>query len=173
VSGVLGKTGLNIVQLTLNNLKMSAPKELKFFSSVKTGKGLAKLINNLREHRRKINVSKKKRSSLSKKQRKAVLDKTDARCHICGVELKINNFQADHVKSHHSGGTHAESNYLPSCFTCNNYRWHYTSEELQIILRLGVWAKTKIMNDPIYGLDLANKFIKHETGVRNRRKTKQ
>ncbi len=71
------------------------------------------------------------------------------------------------------GGEHAENNFLPSCPTCNNYRWHYSPEEIQIVLRLGVWAKTKIMNDPDLGLIMANEFGKYEMGVRRRRKDRQ
>jgi len=152
---------------------MSAPIELKLFRSIKTGKGLIKLINNLKANRGKDKVLNTKRSSLTATQREIILKKTDSRCHICGVDLDKNNFQADHVKSHSAGGIHVENNYLPSCSTCNNYRWHYTSEEIQIILRLGVWAKTKITNDSIFGLEIANQFVKYEMGVRNRRMARQ
>jgi hypothetical protein len=131
-----------------------------------------KLITNLKLIRGRNKVKGVKRSSLNKKQRELVLAKTDSHCHICGIELTLNGFQADHVKSHCMGGEHVESNYLPSCNTCNNYRWHYSSEEIQIILRLGVWAKTKIMDDPVLGLAMANEFMKYEMGVRRRRKAK-
>jgi len=151
---------------------MSAPIELILFRSIKTGKGLIKLINNLKTNRRKDKVLNSKRVSLTTKQRELVLNKTDSRCHICGIDLDKDNFQADHVKSHSSGGGHTENNYLPSCGTCNNYRWHYTSEEIQIILRLGVWAKTKILNDPSFGLEIANQFVKYEMGVRKRRENR-
>lgn len=76
------------------------------------------------------------------------------------------------MQSHSSGGNHAENNYLPSCFTCNNYRWHYSSEEIQIILKLGVWLKTKITSDAEAGKELANQFVKHEMCVRKRKKGK-
>jgi len=151
------------------NIHMSAPVELKLFRSIKTGKGLIKLISNLKDDRRKNKVLNKKRAVLTKKQRDLILEKTDSRCHICGIELDSGNFQADHVKPHSSGGLHKENNYLPSCSICNNYRWHYTSEEIQIILRLGVWAKTKIANDYILGLEMVNSFVKYEMGVRKRR----
>ncbi|RYY65861.1 MAG: hypothetical protein EOO13_16580, partial [Chitinophagaceae bacterium] len=88
------------------------------------------------------------------------------------VDLTIDNFQADHVKTHSSGGAHSENNYLPSCSICNNYRWHYSSEEIQIILRLGVWAKSKILTDTAFALELANSFVKHEMSVRKRRKAR-
>lgn len=152
---------------------MRKKPELEFLRTIKTGKGLIKLINSLQTIRGKSKVNKTKRSSLSSRQRKLILDKTDSRCHICGIDLSITDFQADHVKSHSSGGVHAENNYLPSCFTCNNYRWHYTSEEIQIILKLGVWAKTKAKNNSKFGLEIANEFVKHEMSLRRRRKAKE
>lgn len=151
---------------------MRKTPELKFLRTIKTGKGLIKLINSLKTIRRSEKLKGKKRSSLTKKQRELILSKTDSRCHMCGVKVDITNFQADHVQSHSSGGNHAENNYLPSCFTCNNYRWHYSSEEIQIILKLGVWLKTKITSDAVSGAELANKFVKHEMSVRKRKKAK-
>jgi hypothetical protein len=151
---------------------MTSTPELKFLRSTKTSKGLIKLINNLKTNRRIEKVKGKNRSRLTKKQRELILSKTDSRCHICGTTLDSTNFQADHVQSHSSGGVHAENNYLPSCFTCNNYRWHYSSEEIQIILKLGVWLKTKITRDSLSGVELANQFVKHEMSVRKRRKKK-
>lgn len=151
---------------------MREKKELTLLRTIKTGKGLIKLITSLRLIRRRNKLSGLKRGSLTKKQRELVLSKTNSHCHICGIEVSLSDFQADHVRSHCMGGEHKENNYLPSCFTCNNYRWHYSSEEIQIILKLGVWAKTKILNDPKFGLEVANSFVKHEMGVRKRRKAK-
>jgi len=152
---------------------MSIIDGLKLLQTIKTGKGLIKLITNLKLIRRRDKVKGVKRSSLTTKQRELIFAKTNAHCHICGVELTLDAFQADYIKSHCMGGEHTENNYLPSCATCNNYRWHYSSEEIQVILKLGVWAKTKIMNDPELGLTMANEFVKYEMGVRRRRKGQQ
>lgn len=151
---------------------MKIPLELKYLKSIKTGKGLIKLIINLRQHRRKNKAKDAKRSALTKKQRQAVLAKTDGRCHVCGIELELNNFHADHVKSHITGGVHAENNYLPSCSTCNNLRWHYSPEEIQIIMKLGRWLKTKMLGDTDESLSLANQFVKHDMQLRKKRKLK-
>jgi hypothetical protein len=147
--------------------------ELKLLRSIKTGRGLIKLITNLKLFRRQAKVKGVKRVSLTTKQRELALAKTNSHCHICGIEVTISDFHADHVKSHCMGGEHTENNYLPSCPTCNNYRWHYTSEEIQVILKLGVWAKTKITNDAELGLVMANEYVKYEMGVRRRRKARQ
>jgi len=146
---------------------------LKLLRTIKTGKGLIKLITNLKLIRRRDKVKGVKRSNLTKRQREIILAKTNSHCHICGIQVSLDAFQADHVKSHCMGGEHTENNYLPSCFTCNNYRWHYSSEEIQIILKLGVWVKTKIMNDPELGLTMANEFVKYEMGVRRKRMARQ
>ncbi len=146
---------------------------LKLLRTIKAGKGLIKLNNNLKLIRRRDKVPGVKRSTFTKRQRELVLAKTNSHSHICGIQVTIDAFQADHVKSHCMGGEHAENNYLPSCSTCNNYRWHYSPEEIQIVLKLGVWAKTKIMNDPDLGLTMANEFVKYKMGVRRRRKARQ
>ncbi|MEO7046476.1 MAG: HNH endonuclease signature motif containing protein [Ferruginibacter sp.] len=151
---------------------MSTPSGLNFLRSIKTGKGLIKLVINLRANRRLNKVKDAKRSALSKKKREVVLAKTDGRCHICGIELDLNNFQADHVKSHITGGLHAENNYLPSCSICNNLRWHYSPEEIQVIMKLGRWLKTKLLEESHASLVLANQFVKHDMALRKRRKLK-
>lgn len=147
---------------------MSAPKELKLLRSVKTGKGLIKLIVSLRLNRR-LNKLPSSRRRLSKKQREIILAKTNQRCHVCGIELTVSNFHADHVKSHITGGTHEENNYLPSCSTCNNLRWHYSAEEIQIIMKLGRWLKTKLLDESEASLFMANAFIRHEMSLRKKR----
>ena len=55
-----------------NKLLMPAPKELELLRSVKTGKGLIKLVINLRNKRRENKVKDAKRLALSKKQRESV-----------------------------------------------------------------------------------------------------
>lgn len=98
-----------------------------------------------------------------------VFEKTDGRCHVCGVKLEINNFHADHVKAHITGGEHAEHNYLPGCSTCNNLRWHHSPEEIQIMFKMGRWLKTQLSKDNEKSLELANQFVKHEMALRKKR----
>src|SRR6187455_2389491 len=97
---------------------------LKFLRTIKTGKGLMNLVQNLREIRWDESKKGRKRSSLTKTQRKLILEKTNSRCHVCGIEIGLIGFHADHVKTHIAGGEHNVNNYLPSCQTCNSYRWH-------------------------------------------------
>lgn len=146
--------------------------EIKLLRSIKVGKGLIKLVTNLRSARRRDHLKHKERSVLSKKQREFVLSKTDSRCHICGIELTLKGFHADHVIPHSFGGNHAENNYLASCSTCNILRKNYSPEEIQVILKLGVWAKSKVLDQTSFALEIANEFVKHDMKLRKRRKRK-
>jgi Domain of unknown function (DUF4440) len=75
--------------------------------------------------------------------RATVLAKTAGRCHICGGEV-FERWQADHVLAHAGGGQHAVDNYLPAHALCNGYRWAYSPEEFQWVLKIGVWARLQM-----------------------------
>lgn len=102
------------------------------------------------------------RQSLTDKERDLILKKTGKRCHICGGKIKDNDWQADHILAHTHGGKHSIENYLPAHSICNRGRWHYNPEEFQWIIKLGVWTRTLIEKPGLLGMDLAEKFIKHE-----------
>ncbi len=125
----------------------------------------AKALKQLRQHREVAKSKQKnageKRQLLSEPERKMVLAKTAGRCHICGGEVG-QQWQADHVLAHSAGGTHSADNYLPAHATCNNYRWDYLSEEFQLILKLGVWARTQIEKETSTGKVLAEGFLSKE-----------
>lgn len=111
------------------------------------------------------------RARLTREQRKLIHQKTAGKCHVCGRDVALAGFQADHVRSHASGGDSIIDNFLPACETCNNYRWHYLPDEFQWILKLGVWAKTEIANDTKLGKRLADVFIAKEQSREKRRRT--
>ena len=120
---------------------------------------------------REKNKSKNRRNySLTKGKRYAIWDKTDGNCHICGRNVDKDKFEADHVKTYSIGGKNNVENFLAACRTCNNYRWHYSPEEIQWILKIGVWAKTKIDHNDKIGNIIAENFIKKEVERENRRK---
>lgn len=96
---------------------------------------------------------------ISKAERVLIHQKTDGRCHVCGIELEVESFQADHVKSHSKGGSSGVENFLPACRTCNNYRWDYLPQEFQWILKLGVWARTEIEKQTVLGKPMALRFL--------------
>lgn len=119
---------------------------------------------------RKTNKVKQTRKyKLSQDDRNLILAKTDGRCHICGISLIKEKFEADHVKSHSKDGQATFENFLPACKTCNNYRWDYLPIEIKWILKIGVWARTEIEKSSKIGFEIAQKFTSHEELRENRR----
>lgn len=130
---------------------------------------LRKKLLRLREERRqRKGTNKAPRRSLTQRQRTSVLKKTGRRCHVCGGRVG-RKWHADHIASHALGGEHAEDNYLPAHELCNNYRWHYLPEEFQLIMKLGVWARTQVEKGTPIGIEIAERFAVHEE--RRKRRT--
>ena len=133
----------------------------------------ADLLHELRLLRRQckqnLRAENRARQSLSAAERSAIFNKTGGRCHVCGGTIH-GAWQADHVFPHSSGGRHAADNCLPAHALCNNYRWDYTAEEFQHILKLGVWLRTQIERKTPLGLQVAQRFLASETVRKGRRK---
>ena len=102
-----------------------------------------------------------RRKRLNKAERAQILNKTGARCHICGGDI-VGVWDADHVVAHSAGGEHSVDNFLPAHSKCNNYRWDYLPEEFQLIMRLGVWARTQIEKSTVVGKHVEAEFSKSE-----------
>lgn len=100
--------------------------------------------------------------------RARILAKTNGRCHICGGTIQ-DRWQADHVLAHSAGGGSTADNFLPAHALCNNYRWDYLPDEFQLILRIGVWARTQMERETAVGREMAEAFSRHEHGVSRRR----
>jgi len=128
--------------------------------------GLAKRLRLLHAKRKTVmaETPRRVRKSLSKAFREEVLKKADTCCHLCGGEIASDEaWQADHVRPHITGGKHEVANYLPAHALCNNYRWHYSPEEFQWILKLGVWLRTQIARETVVGQKAEKAFAAHET----------
>lgn len=133
---------------------------------------LRSILLNLRAQRRarKARRGQHHRSALTNGQRLAVLSKTGRKCHICGGSIDNDAWQADHVMAHSAGGLHEIDNYLPAHALCNNYRWDYLPEEFQLILKLGVWARTQIERQTVVGGAIEVGFSDYEVRRAKRRK---
>ena len=132
---------------------------------------LAEDLRELRIQRRrgqaKSRGGRPRRNALARVERQKVLAATAGRCHICGGLIE-GPWQADHVLAHSAGGLHAADNYLPAHTLCNNYRWDYLPDEFQLILKLGVWARTQVANRTAVGRAIAEGFAAHERRRRSR-----
>lgn len=131
-------------------------------------KQLAALRNARRDRQARQRKTPRSRKSLTPTQRAEVLAKTAKRCHICGGTITTASWHADHVLSHGDGGAHAIDNYLAAHSLCNNYRWDYSAEEFQWILKIGVWARRQMESGSLSGSELARRFYEYE--VRNQKR---
>ena len=147
---------------------------MEFEGRIIGGADLPALIHELRVRRRDLKaeskLTNKPRAALTNAQRQQVLAKTEGRCHICGGIIAEATWHADHVFPHSSGGTHSVDNYLPAHAVCNNYRWDYTPDEYQLILKLGVWLKGEILRNTRVGKDAAEKFVRKQSAIARRRR---
>jgi len=126
----------------------------------------ANYMRDLRERREQGKTSTKlrgaNRKTLNAAERTIIASKTDGRCHVCGGAIANNDWQADHVLAHSSGGEHSVENYLPAHRICNNYRWDYLPEEFQEILRMGVWLRTQVERQTSIGQAAGAGYLKYE-----------
>lgn len=122
-------------------------------------------LSTKKEHRDKVS-----RKSLSASLRKEIFNRTNGACHICGGKIK-GRWHADHVAHHSVGGPHDALNYLPAHPSCNSARKGFDPEELQWILKLGVWMKTEIEKETALGEEAAIKFCAYETKRISRQKS--
>ena len=129
---------------------------------------LTELHDEQRERRKQTSGSKRK--ALTQKERAQVLQKTDARCHLCGEPIsKTSRWSADHVLPHSSGGRHAVDNFLAACGVCNRYKLDSPPERFQLILKMGVWSLGQIASETKLGNRIALKFIAKEIRRQSRK----
>lgn len=69
-----------------------------------------------------------KRIRFSKEARKAVWEKYDGHCAYCGIPLKLEDMQVDHLDPVYTDGSNDFNNLMPSCRSCNNYKRAHTLE---------------------------------------------
>jgi hypothetical protein len=111
----------------------------------------------------------RRRRALNEDERNRVLAKTGGNCHICGGDVG-EGWQADHVRAYSAGGTDDVANYLAAHKLCNNYRWDYSPEEFQMIVKIGVWARTQIERKTLLGRGMCEAFVTSEVRREKRRK---
>jgi 5-methylcytosine-specific restriction endonuclease McrA len=106
----------------------------------------------------------------TKAQRVQILEKTGARCHICGGKID-GKWVADHVSAKALGGEHSLENFLPAHSICNRAKWFYETEEFQWILKMGVFFRTQLEEiESPEAAALAKLFLFHEEQRNARRK---
>lgn len=103
------------------------------------------------------------RQHRAKLDRSAILEKTAGRCHICGGHIAPGSYwEADHVFPSSGGGPSDIGNYLSAHGLCNTAKWDQSGEELQWVLKIGVWAKKQMEDDAGLGHQMLKAFWEHE-----------
>jgi hypothetical protein len=158
---------------TAKSLQERGSTRMYAITVFRSAKQLMTRLRKLRERRRQGvagHASRAPRTQLTARDRQVVLAKTGSRCHICGGRIRTHErWCADHVFGHANGGTCEVDNFLPAHAICNNYRWHYGPEELQWILKLGVWFRSRIEKDDPLAMQLAERFVLYDARRNARR----
>jgi 5-methylcytosine-specific restriction endonuclease McrA len=99
-----------------------------------------------------------------------VFAKTAGTCHVCG-DAAGKSWQADHIKPHRLGGSDRVENYLPICRVCNTIRRGHAPKVLQLIMRLGTYARREIRHETGVGEELVRILLSRYKTNRIRRST--
>ena len=136
---------------------------------------LARRLQRLRDQRRQRHTRRRakpvRRQALSAKNRAIVLAKTAGRCHLCGGKV-VERWTADHVLAHSDSGPHAIDNYLPAHGLCNGYKWAYSPEEFQWVLKIGVWARLQMETNSPLGEAMLQRFFNYDRQRKARRRVR-
>ena len=135
---------------------------------------LANLLRTLRGRRNEEQkrALKRPRRSLTHEERARILKKTAGRCHICGGMINPSSYwEADHVLSWALGGKSEADNYLGAHGICNTCRWNHLPQEMQWIMKIGVWARRQMEGKSELGQEMLASFLKNER-LREARKKK-
>jgi hypothetical protein len=133
-------------------------------------------VQNLRRLRVQRNDAQEQAQKLPRrthtaKERVAILSKTGGRCHICGGGIvPSSDWEVDHVLRHGVGGGNKSDNYLAAHGLCNTYRWDHLPEEMQWVLKIGVWARKQMESNSECGRKMTKLFFENELRREKRKK---
>ncbi len=130
---------------------------------------LQQLIKDLKQRRKNGKLKIKRTYNLTPVARKAIHEKTAGKCHICGCDVSLNKFHADHVQSFIHAGANNISNFLPACEVCNRAKWHHLPEEVQWIMKIGQWVQSEIRKGTTCGKLVAEGFVKTQVNNKKRK----
>lgn len=140
--------------------------------------GLADKFRELRNERDRRNTKRRLEPKPPHAQfdRAAIFAKTAGRCHICGGDIDPNPnsyWEVDHVFPVSGGGANDIGNYLPAHGLCNTAKLDQSGEELQWVLKIGVWAKKQMEDNSELGSTMLVRFWKHEHARVRRQKAQR
>lgn len=110
--------------------------------------------------------SKENTKVLRKSEKQLVFEKTSGFCHICGEELDDKKISI----STPFNKSDSVENSLPACQSCKRLFGNHLSEEINWIIKIGMWARTQIEFETDIGLEIATELIESEKDREQRRK---
>lgn len=78
------------------------------------------------------------RRHLTQQERREIWNKTNRRCGYCGVRVRFEEMQIDHMRPLARGGSNRESNLMCSCAYCNEYKAARTVEQFRHAVKYSV-----------------------------------
>ena len=105
---------------------------------------------------------------VSRTAEKAIYEKFQHRCEICGRETAFDEGEVDHIKPKTKGGTDEPSNLQWLCHRCNKFKGSTrTNDEVRELLGLKGKGKTSIMaKGKLIGIEKAEDIVKEEVEKR-------
>jgi 5-methylcytosine-specific restriction endonuclease McrA len=67
-------------------------------------------------------------------QRLVLYARSEGKCEYCGVDIKFDNFQADHIVPWSQGGRTTLSNLATSCYMCNGAKHIMNSQNFKTLI---------------------------------------
>lgn len=84
-----------------------------------------------------------KRRKWTKQERKQIYEKYNGHCAYCGIKIKPQEMQVDHIVALRRGGADSIENANPSCRMCNQYKDTLTLDSFKNWLLAGVVTRLR------------------------------
>ena len=118
--------------------------------------------------KRTISKEKKTTSTTSKLEKTKIFELTNGICHMCGINLSIDNFSITT-----SINANSEVKKMPACLTCKKNYDKYLPDEIRWAMKIGLWIKTQIEFETDLGKEIALRIIEEEKYRESKRKNKR
>ena len=146
--------------------------------SINSSNNFSKKVKNLKEYKtfdkiqnpfsNVVGQHKGTEEGISEEKKKAVYNKTDGHCHICGENMTYRKMTVDHLVSRHHGGDDSLGNLLPAHGKCNRTKWTGRLDRWIQILNYGIFGFELIKSKHKLSLEIIELIKKRE--MRNRKK---
>jgi hypothetical protein len=141
---------------------MKYKNEIPYIDDMKI---LSAELRRLSSLRKKI-ADKLESKKFSKEEKKEIYLKTNGFCHVCGIEISSASFSI-------TTSINNSNNFIffPACKSCKRIHDNYLPEEIQWILKIGLWAKTQIEYETDIGKNISTELVEQAKYRESKRKS--